>query len=515
MKIEIRSNPWNQTEKKEKKNRTIEFGSSSLWQEVEKKEPAQKKVEFGQQSWNEISGLQNPVSIRAFEGENTLDSFSIKESQATRDKNISNRDFPAIGVRDGFSIFHTLAPNSIQGLAVYKGIELHVVAGGTWYALKGGTWRTVMATLDPNAKFTFIHFQGNFNTMHMIATNGVDPPMKYNGETGTWLYPAPTVADFVATHDNRVYIAASSTIHYSALRKAEDWNTVGESGSIVVETSDGGEITGIIAGSARLTVFKENSIHELFGTRPDNFTMKIVTESLGTPTGRSAQVIDGVIYFLGNDNIYRYSGGSLPEAEFALPVRKHLQELNKFHADKCVSWTRDNKYYLAIPKETSELNTILEYDPFLNTWHEWDIPEPVTAGGVVLDDKLYLGTKSGKVYESGGATDEGIAIRWEWVTKPFSLASLAQKSRWYRLWIVAKIEQGSVLNIHVSDQKEGENWTQVKTITGDGTETKAREIFIPVTTAFHSNWLRLRLEGTGKVTIYEISRQERVFPMGQ
>lgn len=517
--VEFDRNPWNQIEKREEGNRTIEFGSSPSWQEVQPKEQEQKKVEIAPKSWNQIDGLQPPTLIRSFEGINTLDSFSIKDSQATKNKNISNKEYPALSVREGYHIYNTFnTARSITGLAVYKGQELHVITDGAWQVLKGGVWTTLKTGLNLFEKWSFINFQGNFPEMNLIATNGIDPPLRYDGTNVVPLANAPAVADFVATHDNRVYIAAMNTVYYSALRKAEDWNTVGESGSIVVETSDGKQITGIVAGSARLTVFKENSIHELFGTRPDNYTMKTVTESLGSPTGNSAQVIDGVIYFLGFENVYRYSGGSLPDSDFALPVRKYIQEMKRQYVKMAVSWTKDNKYYLAIPKDSAVLETILEYDPSLNMWNAWEFAESPYIPGVVINDYLYIGTKDGHVYEFNEFSDyddNGVPIAFEWETKPFSLSSLAQKSRWYKIWITAKIMSGSTLNIHISDQKEGTTWTLVKSITGEDNETKAREIFIPVTAAFHSNWLRLRLEGTGRVFIYEIARQERVFPMGQ
>lgn len=498
-KIEIKIGTWG------------EKSPSSVQQETQ--------IKFEPVPWNALSGVQEPNIIRIFEGVNFMNAFAIKDSHATRLHNITTSKFPALAVRTGSKKHgNTLTLDAaVMGLGMYKGQELHAICAGTWYAYRNGTWTVLRSGLSWDYTWSFVNFQGNYGTMHMLASNGSDLVLKYDGTAVSVLPNVPAgVHDYICTHDNRVYMASGSTVYFSALRKAEDWNTVNEAGQIVVETSDGKNITGLVAGSARLTVFKKNSIHELFGNNPGNYQMKIVTDNLGSPTGHSAQVIEGVIYFLGNDSVYRYAGGSLPTDDFAMQIREVIKTINPARAHRSVSWANGKKYYLAIPTYgNSNPDTILEYDIDYKTWNTWSFASPITSA--LFYDVAYLGNSIGEVFEpNGDSTDYGTAIPWEWVSKPFSLSSLAAKSRWYRMWVIADIPVGATMNVHVStkdDDLNGQNWTLVQSIPSD-VDAKAREIRIPTTLLNESNWVRIRLEGTGQVVVYEVSRQERIFPFG-
>lgn len=517
---ELKAVTWGETQK-EQPSKVAPKAESTQWGELQEKEttggikiPEPVKTEPTQ--WNEVVGLQEPQVIRQFDGINELSAFSIKDSHSTRNKNVTTANYPAMSVRKGSTkVTGFTGLTSVLGLGV-RNSELHVIEGGKWYRYLAGVWTTLKTGLNTNARATFVNFQGNFAANNLIMTNGIDAAMKYDGTSVTNLANAPALSDFVCTHDNRVYLASGSTIYFSALRKAEDWTTVNEAGQITVETSDGRSITGLVAGSQRLTVFKRNSIHELFGTNPGNFTMKLVTDNLGTPTGNTAQVIDGVIYFLGNDGVYRYSGGSLPTSEFSIPIRETIKNINSAYADKSVSWQVGKKYYLAIPTgSNTEADTVLEYDTEFQTWNTWSYPNKVTAKGVTLDGVPYIGLGLGLIYKLDGANtkDDTTSISWEWVSKPFTFTSLASRSRWYRMWVGADLPTGSTMNIHLSGDEDGENWTLVKAVTPSA-NAQAMEINIPVNLIFQSNWARIRLEGTGPATVYEVSRQERIFPFG-
>jgi hypothetical protein len=489
------------------------------WQSGSSSSQPKSPVKVELSAWDAISGLQEPSVIRQFDGMNELNSFAIKDEHATRNKNLTTTRYPALSVRKSGGALPSTLSAEVDGVAAREG-ELHVIAGGVWYKYNGDAWSTLRTGLDTSKKWSFVNFQGNFAANCLLATNGVDKALKYDGATVnpvSDLANAPAGANFIATHDNRVYVAVNSTVHFSALRKAEDWNTVNEAGQIVVETTDGKKITGLVAGSSRLTVFKQNSIHELFGNSPSNYQMKVVTENLGSPTGNSAQVIDGVIYFLGNDAVYRYSGGSMPAGDFSVQVRGTIGKINLAAADQSVSWQKGKKYYLAFPTGShTNPDTVLEFDTEFNTWNTWSYPSPVSAKGAILDGVTYIGCVDGTIYKLDDAqtTDKGTPVPFEWVSKPFTYGSLAAKSRWYRMWVIADIPAESTLNVYVSSEHEGENWSLVKSITAL-TTIQAKEILIPTALVNHSNWVRIRLEGTGQVVVYEVSRQERVYPFGQ
>lgn len=392
-----------------------------------------------------------------------------------------------------------------------------MIANGTWYVIQnpGEAWTVVKKGLNTEYLFFFVNFQGNFSEVNLIATNGFDRPLKYAGGVVTELANAPDWANFVCTHDNRLYMSKESTIYFSALRKAEDWSTVNDSGQIVVETTDGLDIRGLVAGSAHLTVFKLNSMWELYGTNPSNYELKMVSDNLGSPTGNSAQVIDGVIYFLGNDGVYRYAGGSMPSDDFSIPVRNIVRSINQDYSYRAVSWQSEKKYYLSFPSGSStKCDTILEFDTERNVWNTWVTQYAVTARGVNLDGMTYAGCSGGYVYRFDGAGNGG-QIVFDWVSKPYTMGSMAAKARWFKMWVVADIPSGATLNIHLSTEQEGDDsWTLVQSVTPN-TNIQSKEIPIPILLTNQSNWVRVRLEGTGQVVVHELTRQLRIFPFGQ
>lgn len=523
--------PKEETEKEVATKRKITFSPTS-WGELSQAEQEDNGVKipgpikFEPNPWDEISGLQEPEIIRAFDGVNELDSFSIRDEHATRTSNMTSAKYPSLASRNGNTAVSWSEVASTQfGLGVYSNTtedELHVITYDNWVKVKeltpGVYSRTVLQTgLVTQERYTFTQFQGNFSKAHLIASNGNGAPFKYDGvSTLSALGGAPAGLDYICNHDNRVYGAVRQTLYFSALRKAEDWSTVNDSGSIVVESNDGKVITGLTAGSGRLTIFKRNSVHELYGTNPSNFQLKTVTDSVGTPTGHSVQVIDGVIFFLGNDGVYQYSGGSLPVSEFSLPVKETLAKINKSAANKSASWTVGRKYYLAIPvgNGVASNNTVLEYDLDYNTWNVW--PLAVKVKGVEWNGATWIGQPSNLRKMDSAQTEDtaGTPLAFEWVSKAFSISSLAAKARWYRLWLTASIPLGATLNVYLSSDKTAENWTLVKSVTGVTEPMSVQEIRIPTSAVFQSNWVRVRLEGTGQVVVYELARQERVYPMG-
>jgi hypothetical protein len=482
------------------------------------------KTEVNQ--WQPMSGLQPPEVIRQFDGMNQMNSFAIQDGHAVSTRNMTTSNYPAISSRAGNSIItdaNMLGTGAIAALATYK-TELHVITSSHWLKYNGSDWTDLspsgIAFLDTR-RWHFTNFNKDSNTIWLIGMNGWTKPWKYDGTSISELtgFPADaTDLNFVTAHDNRLYCGSmkTNTLYFSALRKPEDWTTVNDAGQIVIDRPTSDNLTGLIAGSARLTVFMQNSIHELYGNGPSSYQLKLVTDNLGSPNGKSAQVIDGTIYFLGNDSVYKYSGGSLPSSDFSMQVRETIKTINRNCYHLITSWTDGHKYYLSFPTGTNTFaDTVLEYDTEFNTWNKWDLGNHATTNGVMFQGYPCIGTDYGKIYkmDKSQAKEGSITINWEWVSKPFSLESLAEKTRWYRLWVVADIPVGSTLSAWVSVDKRGTTWGLAQNITAD-TDLQAKELIIPYSLVNQSNWVQIRLAGTGPVTIYEVGRQRRGFPMG-
>lgn len=164
---------------------------------------------------------------------------------------------------------------------------------------------------DNDAAFTSI-FTGladntvpNFNVFEdvlILASDSTsDVPRKWDQTTAAVLGGSPPVFSFSVNHVNRVWAAGDfanpSRLYFSSLLNAEEWNGVGDSGSIDIDPSDGDMITGIIPFRGELVVFKgpnKGSIHRISGRTPATFARDTMTNEVGT-------VWQNLVFPFGND----------------------------------------------------------------------------------------------------------------------------------------------------------------------------------------------------------------------
>lgn len=466
-----------------------------------------------QRSWGEIQGIQPPEIIRQFGGVSSTDSFSLNDNVMVKNKNFSTKGVPAAKVRSGFSKLGVLYAQ-VTGIGSHKENELNVITGGTWKRWNGSTWNDLTSGLHYSAKWSFTNFKGNFSDVALIAANGIDPVKVYNGGSITNLENAPAGLNYVTSHENRLYGAVRNELHYSALRKPTDWNTVDQSGQIVIENKGGEHISCVVGGTGKIVVFLPHSMHELYGTGPINFQLQLITEEIGCVCHQSAVMVGGILFFLSHDGIYRYAGGAVPKKDFSLKVQEIVNRINKSAWTNVAAGSDGERYYISLPIDGAvEPNITLEYDPMYDVWNIWDFGHVPTIYGRNRE-KMCIGVKENAVLEMGGSNDAGFLTSYMLETKPFSYGSLAAHTRLYRLWIVADVPIGATMNIYISNKEAGDtDWTLVKTINAD-IDIVAIPIHIPVNKSFYANWVRIKIDGSGQVTIYEIARQSKMFRFG-
>ncbi len=124
----------------------------------------------------------------------------------------------------------------------------------------------------------------------------------------------PPNFSLIVTHDDRVWLAGisgdPSTVWYS---DAGTPDIVQSSNFIVCNTKD--FITGLVIYQGRPIVFSRNSMGQILGKSPDQFSYSPIPSSIGCVDCRSIQirVIDGVptLVWLSDKGIYQYNGSSI------------------------------------------------------------------------------------------------------------------------------------------------------------------------------------------------------------
>lgn len=464
--------------------------------------------------WQPIRGIVDPISIREFAGTFKPDDegFSLPETVFTDSANLSPLAYPSVSVRPGYIIVGTFGTR-VLGMGVYKNTELHVVFNdGTWRRLNAdGTWTTLASGLSTTAEWSFCNFQGNLAQINLIGANGVDAIKRYDGTTVQDLLNAPAGGNYIETQANRLYCAVGNIVNYSALRKADDWATVKDAGQVVIETNNGELINGLRAGNQHVTIFKPSSVHELYGTGPSNYRADDAALDIGAASSKSGALFDDRIFFIGREFLFAYNGGVRPTKDFSVPMFPYIRGMNKTQLAKCVSGSDGKRIYFGIPSgSATEVDKLLQFDPQRNAWYVW---ENIAAVQMVrMGADFYIGDTTGRVLKMSGTTDNGTAIAWRAATKPFTARNIARNSNWYRMWVTVDLPVGSTLNVYVSGKSHGEDWQLVKTLTASA-DIQSQPIHIPVNMIANAKAVRVKLTGTGPMTLYELARQTREMPM--
>lgn len=458
-------------------------------------------IQYGKTENQPLTGMQDPISIRQWQGLNTFDPYSISDSQLTDMSNMSTSDYPALSVRAGYSVLGTFG-SRILGMGAWKS-ELHVIANdGGWHRWNGSTWTTLLTGLDTSAEWAFTVFQGNLDDINLVGVNGL-VAKRYDGSTVVDLAGAPTGLKYITTYSNRLWGAVGKELHACALDQPEAWSTFGgtdEDSYVKDMESTRGEDINLLSGSlSRLTIGMKNSIHELYGDLPSNFQVKLIVDGIGTINNKASATQEGIMRIMDERTIYDYAGGNLPSPEFSQIVGKYLSAMD----GNVVAGSDPDQLYFR-----THTNEVMVFDSRTNVgaWSRWSGIDPTFFR--VLDDILYIGDSAGRVLKMYTASDDaGTPISWSFTTKPFTNPTMSRRQRWIKMWLYAEIPAGTTINVYLSTTKDGNDFNLVHTATGTGSGVE--RIIIPVRSVVLENTVRVKVSGTGPAKIHELVRQVR------
>ena len=162
-----------------------------------------------------------------------------------------------------------------------------------------------------------------------------------------------------------------------------------------------------------IVVFNRNTIHLIRGVSQPlkDVAVQEVTREVGCIARKTVVQVGNQILFLSDNGVYSVNfedlynlrGASIPMSEAINPL---IQRINPTYIANCVATYHDNRYYIAVPLDTStENNAILIYN-FLNQGWEsldiieqngWNVREFIRAGAGGLNS-LYVVNKDGGIH---------------------------------------------------------------------------------------------------------------------
>jgi len=162
-----------------------------------------------------------------------------------------------------------------------------------------------------------------------------------------------------------------------------------------------------------VVVFNRNTIHLIRGVSQPlkDVTVQEVTREVGCIARKTVVQVGNQIFFLSDNGVYSINfedlynlrGASIPMSEAINPL---IQRINPDYIANCVATYHDNRYYIAVPLDTSTENNAIFIYNFLNQGWEsldiieqngWNVREFIRAGAGGLNS-LYVVNKDGGIH---------------------------------------------------------------------------------------------------------------------
>ncbi|MEN6470361.1 MAG: hypothetical protein ABFC62_02730 [Clostridiaceae bacterium] len=249
------------------------------------------------------------------------------------------------------------------------------LAGQSLYAYRAGAWAKVYEYEGTLENFRFCAVQAQIGTTdYLIVGCGEKQLIKYDGSAATLFGSAAGVSDLpvlhLAAYKGRLFSAGDPSnknrLYWSQLpgngRTIESWAPAASSpnveGGYAEVGSDGSDpITGILALSNQLLIFKRRSMFRLIGEKPGNFTIESV-DAVAEYAAHTALVrVADAVYYLTDAGLSAFNGVTARTLADARRIKTFLSGADVSDARGVLA--RD-KLLFAV-KENGE-SAIVEYD---------------------------------------------------------------------------------------------------------------------------------------------------------
>jgi len=328
---------------------------------------------------------------------------------------------------------------------------------------------------------------------------------RYEGEENITVERRVPDLDYLTECENRIWGCSSkdNIIYGCKLGDATNWfsyrSTAADSYSVTVGSD--GAFTGAATCMGYALFFKENTLHKLYGSKPSDFRLSALRcRGVAKNAARSLCVLNETLYYLSPEGVMAWDG-SLP-----VKVSSALDASRLANVSSAVGGALDGRYYLCAARAASggqSEERLLVYDTEKGLWHEEDVCARDMAG---TGGRLYFWDGAAlwaadPDRESDWQSTEGVeqSVAFELVTGDIGLES-ADERLLSRLTLRIDAEAAGTVNAAVS--YDGGEWESLRTVT---VSEKRRAFDIAFVPRRHGT-LRLRLSGTGQITLRSIAR---------
>lgn len=241
---------------------------------------------------------------------------------------------------------------------------------------------------------------------------------KLNSSTAVTSLVRPTPA-FIENHINRIWVLQGNTLRFSALDTSiteehfNDWDTSNNAGQINIPAGKGDTCTGLYSLNGYLYVFQRNAIWEIFGTSPNNFELRNISNEVGLINKRTLVEYDRYLIFYSGRDIYLFDGANLKNLS-ANRVSNFIADFANITSPAAILW--GSRYLLSYtPSGDNQNSEALVYDitrdifgkmtnVYASVWSSW-------TGGTDTGEIYFGSSNQGTIYKwDVGGHDDGYEI---------------------------------------------------------------------------------------------------------
>ncbi len=344
---------------------------------------------------------------------------------------------------------------------------------------------------------TIVEMLGEGDTGSAVMVQFKEEMLNDNGgslnETGTASFETnvPTL-DFICEYNNRLYGCSNedNTVYVSALGEPfQFYNFAGNvsTNSFSVVVGSDGKFTGCTRLGSSVLFWKEDKLHKLLGEYASEYTLySYDIDGVQEGSYKAQQVINEVLYYLGTQGVYAYTGGlpSLISDNFG--QRRFKKGVAGHDADS---------YYLSVEDESGGTHLFV-YETHAGLWLREDNLRAKDFARAGRD--LYALDSSGMIYKLDSGAEDA-SVEWTAQFTPFYETMQGRKT-YSKILIRAEIPKGAYVKTEV--RYDGIDWKSCGTVVGSDNDTTP--IRVPLN---RCDKFELRLSGKGAVTILGMVRE--------
>lgn len=260
--------------------------------------------------------------------------------------------------------------------------------------------------------------------------------------------------------------------------------------SYYVDVGSDGPFTAAITANNRPYFFKEKVCHMIYGSRPADWQMQS-TEMEGPQegSGGTLAVYNGQMIYLSRHGVQIYDGTVVPAGEA-------LGYTGMTGGHACVS---DNTYYLSVEEVNG--SSLYALDCKRGRWHRLD--NAAAVGFAALRGETYMLCSDGRLYAMAGkrGTLEDVPVTWYAETAEMGY-EYSERHYLRRFLLKMALEDGATCKLSIMYDGDG-IWHDKGTMQGRG---GVKTYLVPIVPR-RCEHCRVRIEGTGKMRLFGVSRE--------